>query len=150
MLRARDPAVIRRRLRHRFARRPAIYSRARISPHPEVLVSLPPREQGVFRLVALGHTNQEIAVKLCISEKTVETRRTHVYSKLGLRSRAELVRLALEHGLLSPRPREVPGFPRCAVSCGRRRVVQWPPARNEGGLFRRDRLRFADLRRFKP
>lgn len=65
------------------------------------LSQLSEREQDVFRLVALGHTNQEIASKLCISEKTVETHRAHVFSKLGLRTRAELVRMALEHGLLA-------------------------------------------------
>jgi two-component system response regulator NreC len=43
-----------------------------------------------------------MAARLCISEKTIETHRAHVFSKLGLRTRADLVRFALEHGLLAP------------------------------------------------
>jgi two-component system, NarL family, response regulator NreC len=70
--------------------------------HRNALDVLSPREMDVLRLVALGHTNQEIAARLCISEKTVETHRAHVFSKLGLRTRADLVRFALEHGLLAP------------------------------------------------
>ena len=59
-----------------------------------------PREQEVLTLLALGHTNGEIAEKLCISERTVETHRTNIMSKLGLKSRAELVRFAIDNGLL--------------------------------------------------
>jgi two-component system response regulator NreC len=50
----------------------------------------------------LGHTSPEIAGKLHISEKTVETHRAHIADKLGLHTRADLVRFALEHGLLKP------------------------------------------------
>ncbi len=60
------------------------------------------REREVLALIALGHTTPEIATRLCISEKTVETHRAHIGEKLGLRRRAELVRFALEHGLLKP------------------------------------------------
>jgi two-component system, NarL family, response regulator NreC len=60
------------------------------------------RERGVVRLIALGHTNAEIAGQLHISEKTVEAHRAHVFEKLGLKTRADLVRFALEHGLLQP------------------------------------------------
>jgi two-component system response regulator NreC len=59
-----------------------------------------PREQEVLTLLAYGHTNAEIAEKLCISERTVETHRTNILSKLELRSRAELVRFAIDNGLL--------------------------------------------------
>lgn len=59
-----------------------------------------PREQEVLTLLAYGHTNAEIADKLCISERTVETHRTNIMSKLQLRSRAELVRFAIDNGLL--------------------------------------------------
>ena len=59
-----------------------------------------PREQEVLTLLALGHTNAEIAEKLCISERTVETHRTNIMSKLELKSRAELVRFAIDNGLL--------------------------------------------------
>jgi two-component system, NarL family, response regulator NreC len=58
------------------------------------------REREVLTLIALGHTSPEIAGKLCISEKTVETHRAHITEKLGLHTRADLVRFALEHGLL--------------------------------------------------
>ena len=62
--------------------------------------TLTPREQEVCRLLALGHTNVEAAAALGISDRTVETHRTNIMEKLGLRSRAELVRFALAHGLL--------------------------------------------------
>ena len=58
------------------------------------------REREVLRLLALGHTNQEIAAQLFISVRTAETHRAHVMQKLGLTTRAELVRYALEHGLI--------------------------------------------------
>jgi DNA-binding NarL/FixJ family response regulator len=58
------------------------------------------REHEVLVLLALGHTNQEIAGKLFISVRTAETHRAHIMRKLGLRSRAELVRYALAHDLL--------------------------------------------------
>jgi two-component system, NarL family, response regulator NreC len=58
------------------------------------------REREVLRLLALGHTNQEIAAQLYISVRTAETHRAHIMQKLGLSSRAELVRYALDHGLV--------------------------------------------------
>jgi len=58
------------------------------------------REREVLRLLALGHTNQEIAKMLYISVRTAETHRAHIMQKLRLQSRAELVRYALEQGLL--------------------------------------------------
>jgi two-component system, NarL family, response regulator NreC len=58
------------------------------------------RERDVLRLLALGHTNQEIATKLYISVRTAETHRAHIMQKLGLQTRAELVRYALDRGLL--------------------------------------------------
>ena len=58
------------------------------------------REREVLRLLALGHTNQEIAKQLFISVRTAETHRAHVMQKLRLESRAELVRYAIAHGLL--------------------------------------------------
>ncbi len=58
------------------------------------------REREVLRLLALGHTNQEIAKQLYISVRTAETHRAHIMQKLRLGSRAELVRHALAHGLL--------------------------------------------------
>ena len=58
------------------------------------------REREVLRLLALGHTNQEIAKMLYISVRTAETHRAHIMQKLRLETRAELVRYALTHGLL--------------------------------------------------
>jgi two-component system, NarL family, response regulator NreC len=58
------------------------------------------REREVLRLLALGHTNQEIAQKLYISVRTAETHRAHIMQKLRLSSRAELVRYALSEGVL--------------------------------------------------
>lgn len=58
------------------------------------------REREVLRLLALGHTNQEIAKMLYISVRTAETHRAHIMRKLDLSSRAELVRYALAEGLL--------------------------------------------------
>jgi DNA-binding NarL/FixJ family response regulator len=64
------------------------------------------REREVLRLLALGHTNQEIAKLLYISVRTAETHRAHVMQKLRLDTRAALVRYALDHGLLEPRENE--------------------------------------------
>jgi len=58
------------------------------------------REREVLRLLALGHTNQEIAEMLFISVRTAETHRAHIMQKLSLETRAELVRYALAQGLL--------------------------------------------------
>jgi two-component system, NarL family, response regulator NreC len=60
------------------------------------------REREVLRLLALGHTNQEIAQMLYISVRTAETHRAHIMQKLRLETRAELVRYALAQGLLEP------------------------------------------------
>jgi DNA-binding NarL/FixJ family response regulator len=58
------------------------------------------REREVLRLLALGHTNQEIAKQLYISVRTAETHRAHIMQKLRLQTRADLVSYALERGLL--------------------------------------------------
>ena len=59
------------------------------------------REVEVLRLIALGHTSVEIAGKLHISPRTVESHRARIHSKLGLATRAELVSYALGRSLLS-------------------------------------------------
>jgi len=59
------------------------------------------REREVLRLIALGYTNRQAAEQLYLSVKTVETYKARLMSKLGLHSRAELVRYALRKGLLS-------------------------------------------------
>jgi len=61
---------------------------------------LSPRETEVLRLLALGHTNREIATNLDLSVRTVETHRAHVQQKLGLSSRPELTRYALANGII--------------------------------------------------
>lgn len=58
------------------------------------------REHEVLRLLALGHTNQEIGQKLHISVRTAEAHRAHIMQKLRLSTRAELVHYALGEGLL--------------------------------------------------
>jgi two-component system response regulator NreC len=58
------------------------------------------RELDVLRLIALGHTNAEIGDRLFLSMRTVETHRSHIQHKLRRTTRAELVRYALDHGLI--------------------------------------------------
>jgi two-component system, NarL family, response regulator NreC len=58
------------------------------------------REREVLRLLALGHTNQEIAKDLFISVRTAETHRAHIMRKLGIATRADIVRYALANGYL--------------------------------------------------
>jgi two-component system response regulator NreC len=58
------------------------------------------REVEVLKLIALGHTNSEIAGRLYLSVRTVESHRAHIQQKTRRSSRAELVRYALEHGLV--------------------------------------------------
>jgi two-component system, NarL family, response regulator NreC len=58
------------------------------------------REVEVLRLIALGHTNAEIAEQLFLSVRTVESHRAHIQQKLGRSTRAELVRYALDHGFV--------------------------------------------------
>jgi DNA-binding NarL/FixJ family response regulator len=70
-------------------------------PHYDRYESLSPREREVLRFVALGYTNQEIADRLSISVKTIETYRARLMEKLNLKSRSALVRYALQRGLLS-------------------------------------------------
>ena len=67
---------------------------------PERLAQLTRREREVCRLLAYGHTNAEIAEQLAISDRTVETHRSKITAKLRVKSRAELVRFAIENGLL--------------------------------------------------
>lgn len=66
------------------------------------------REKEVFQWLTRGYTNQQIADRLCLSPKTIETHRAHLLEKLGIRSRAELVHFALDHELLAP---ETPSAP---------------------------------------
>jgi two-component system, NarL family, response regulator NreC len=65
--------------------------------HPKPLSQ---REAEVLRLLAQGHTNQEAADRLSVSVKTIETHRKRLSDKLGLKTRAQLFRFAVEGGLL--------------------------------------------------
>ena len=60
------------------------------------------REREVLRLLAQGHSNKQVADQIRVSVKTVETYRTRLREKLGLKERAELYRFAVESGLLNP------------------------------------------------
>jgi DNA-binding NarL/FixJ family response regulator len=63
---------------------------------------LTPRELEIVKLVAEGHTSDEIAEALVISKKTVEHHRSHILEKLGMRDRVELTRYAIRRGLVEP------------------------------------------------
>ncbi len=63
---------------------------------------LTPRELEIVKLVAEGHTTDEIAATLVISKKTVEHHRSHILEKLGMRDRVELTRYAIRRGLVEP------------------------------------------------
>jgi two-component system, NarL family, response regulator NreC len=71
-----------------------------VPPRGPAVPELSARESEILRLLALGHTNPEIAGSLHLSVRTVETYRSNIQLKLGVRSRAELARLARESGLL--------------------------------------------------
>jgi two-component system, NarL family, response regulator NreC len=68
------------------------------SPRPEEILT--PRELDVLNCIVQGYTNRQIAEELSLSVRTVEGYRANMMEKLGLHSRAELVRYAREHGLL--------------------------------------------------
>lgn len=74
--------------------------RARTSREPVQLLT--PREQEVLKLVAEGHSSQEIAELLVISPKTVERHRANLSAKLGARDRVDLTRYAIRSGLVQP------------------------------------------------
>lgn len=72
----------------------------RAAAGPDSLCKLSPREREVFSLVARGHTSQEIAQRLGVSAKSVETYRARFMMKLMLTSRAEIVQVAIAQGIL--------------------------------------------------
>jgi DNA-binding NarL/FixJ family response regulator len=92
--------TVTRRVIERFTRTP------RAAP-PDELAELTARELEVFRLIAAGRSNAEIAGELHIGDTTVKTHVTHILQKLGLRDRVQLVVLAYQAGLFEedgPRP----------------------------------------------
>jgi DNA-binding NarL/FixJ family response regulator len=74
---------------------------ARPTP-PAALTTLSPRENEVFRLIARGHSNQQIASHLVVGETTVKTHVTRILTKLDLRDRVQVVVLAYEAGVIVP------------------------------------------------
>ena len=74
--------------------------RVRTGEERDSYSTLTEREREILKLVAEGHTNNQIAERLIISPKTVDTHRTHIMDKLNLHSRAELVKYAMRRGLL--------------------------------------------------
>jgi two-component system response regulator NreC len=79
---------------------PRLGARLASEPAPGPPDDLSEREVDVLTLIALGHTNAEIAERLYLSVRTVETHRAHIQQKLNLSSRAELVAYALKRGLI--------------------------------------------------
>lgn len=79
---------------------PALGARMASEPDSRPTDDLSERESEVLRLIALGHTNAEIAEQLYLSIRTVESHRAHIQQKLRLSSRAELVHYALERGMV--------------------------------------------------
>jgi len=82
---------------------PRLGAKVAAAPPPGPPDGLSEREAEVLRMIALGHTNAQIAKALYLSVRTVETHRAHIQQKLRLSDRAELVRYALEHGLVAIR-----------------------------------------------
>jgi two-component system response regulator NreC len=80
---------------------PTLGARIAREPPPGPPDDLSEREVEVLKLIALGHTNSEIAGQLFLSVRTVETHRSHIQQKLRVSSRAELVRYALNRGLIA-------------------------------------------------
>ena len=74
---------------------------AKTGPYKEKLDGLTPREQEVLKLVAEGHSAQEIGAKLFLSPATVQTHRANIMAKLNLHRRTELTKYAIKHGLIS-------------------------------------------------
>jgi two-component system response regulator NreC len=89
----------------RIAARGEIYVSPRVAARLDALElelsdKLSQREVEVLRMIALGHTSVEVASKLQLSPRTIETHRAHIHTKLGLTTRAELVDYALGRGLI--------------------------------------------------
>ena len=80
---------------------PRLGARVAAEPPPGPPDGLTEREVQVLRMIALGHTNAEIAGELYLSVRTVETHRAHIQQKLRVGTRSELVRYALDHGLVT-------------------------------------------------
>jgi two-component system, NarL family, response regulator NreC len=80
---------------------PRLGAKVAAEPPPGPPDGLSDRELEILRLIALGHTNSQVAEELFLSVRTVETHRAHIQQKLGLGDRSELVRYALDRKLVS-------------------------------------------------
>lgn len=94
------PAAVRNASRSRGYVSPVLAAKLNSDKSSQHADRLTPREREVLRLIALGHTSVEIAQKLGLSPRTIETHRARIHRKLGLATRAELVHYALQHELL--------------------------------------------------
>ncbi len=79
---------------------PRLGAKVAAEPPPGPPDGLSQRELEILRMIALGHTNAQVADELFLSVRTVETHRAHIQQKLGLTDRSELVRYALDKGLV--------------------------------------------------
>lgn len=104
LLKDSPPAALRRAVRDVHAGRevypPELLARLDAPASESLLDALTPREREVFEWIARGDTNKEIAARLGISPRTVETHRESLMQKLGIRTVAGLTKLALEEGVL--------------------------------------------------
>src|SRR5579862_8831623 len=80
---------------------PRLGAKVAAEPPPGPPDGLSQRELEILRMIALGYTNAQVADELFLSVRTVETHRAHIQQKLGLSDRSELVRYALDKGLVS-------------------------------------------------
>jgi len=80
---------------------PRLGAKVAAEPPPGPPDGLTERELEILRLIALGHTNAQVAQELYLSVRTVETHRAHIQHKLGLGDRSEIVRYALDKDLVS-------------------------------------------------
>ncbi len=97
---------------HLFTLSPSALLNASQPSPPEGRTPLSRRELEVLTLLAKGHTNQQAADHLFLSVKTIETYRARIAEKIGLRSRPDIVRYAIETGLLKANHCDLPNVPR--------------------------------------
>jgi len=83
---------------------PLLGARLAVSDRSETDDPLTEREREIARLIALGYMNHQIANRMFVSSRTVESHRANILAKLGLANRAELVRWALDRELIGPEP----------------------------------------------
>ncbi|MBJ7353785.1 MAG: response regulator transcription factor [Thermoleophilaceae bacterium] len=83
---------------------PRVGARMASGSAEDELSALTEREIEIMKLIALGYTNTEIAEQLFLSVRTIESHRAHIQNKLDFASRAELVRFAIDHGLIDVSP----------------------------------------------